>query len=92
MDTAGQDTKDVVSTVVCGNQELFGAIGAAGTNLMIGTESLTESFVAAENGFSSDDRLSGRIGQLHQGYTLCYLEGYWTEFETIGLVGRDWIQ
>ena len=90
-DSVGQDIKDVVLTAVCGNQALFGAIGAAGTYLMIGTESLTESFVTAENGFSSDDRLAGRISQLHQGYTLCYLEGYWTEFETSRPVDRDWI-
>ena len=47
--------KDVVLTAVCGNQALFGAIEAVGTNMMVGTESLTESFVAAENGFSSGD-------------------------------------
>ena len=31
-DAAGRDTKDVVSIAVCGNQALFGAIGAVGTN------------------------------------------------------------
>ena len=57
-DAAGQDTNDVVSTAGCGNEELFDAIGAAGINLMIGTESLTESFVTAENGFSSGKKIT----------------------------------
>ena len=57
-------------------------------NLMVGMESLTEYFVAAGNGFSSGvdghgNQLIRRVRQLHQGYTLCYLEEYGTEFETM---------
>ena len=51
--TAGRDAKDVVLRAVCCSQALFGAIGAGGTNLMLGIESLMEWFVAAESGFSS---------------------------------------
>ena len=57
-DAAGRGAKNVVSTAVSGNQALFGAIGAAGTNLMIGIESLMESFVTAENGFSSGQKIT----------------------------------
>ena len=51
---------------------------------MIGTEPLTESFVAAENGFSSGEQITDWQKELvvfTKKYTLCHLEGYWTEFK-----------